>query len=150
MTASLFGVTNLLVTMSESKDAPAFFAKKIKKMKDLPLPSLGLATVGLILSIVTALLLPGKIYEYITTAAGILILYNWGFIILSAFKLLEVKMKDKVLGGIGLLLLAAAITGTLAEKEIRPGFFASLALVAIIAFVTMRVTKKRKKSEESA
>ena len=55
----------------------------------MPLPSLGLATVGLILSIVTALLLPGKIYEYITTAAGILILYNWGFIILSAFKLLK-------------------------------------------------------------
>ena len=147
MTASLFGVTNLLVTMSDSKDAPAFFAKKIKKMKDLPLPSLGLATVGLILSIVTALLLPGKIYEYITTAAGILILYNWGFIILSAFKLLQDQMMGKVLGAIGLLLLLAAISGTIVEKEIRPGFFASLALVAIIAFVTMKVTKKRKAAE---
>jgi len=148
MTASLFGVTNLLVTMSDSKDAPAFFAKKVKKMRNLPLPSLGLATVGLILSIVTALLLPGKIYEYITTAAGILILYNWGFIILSAFKLLEMKMLDKVLGAVGLLLLTAAVTGTLAEKDIRPGFFASLALVAIIALVTIKVTKKKGKKHK--
>lgn len=144
MTASLFSVTNLLVTMSDSGDAPAFFAKKIKKMKNLPLPSLGLATAGLILSIVTALLLPGKIYEYITTAAGILILYNWIFIILSAFKLLKM---NKLLGIIGLLLLVAAVTGTLAEKEIMPGFFASLALVAIIAGVTVKVTKKKKFSE---
>lgn len=150
MTASLFGVTNLLVTMSDSKDAPAFFSKKIKKMKNLPLPSLGLATIGLILSIVTALLLPGKIYEYITTAAGILILYNWGFIILSSFRLLKEKMIDKVFGVIGLLLLVAAISGTVVEKEIRPGFFASLALVAIIAFVTMKVTKKRKASESES
>lgn len=141
MTASLFSVTNLLVTMSDSGDAPAFFAKKIKKMKNLPLPSLGLATAGLILSIVTALLLPSKIYEYITTAAGILILYNWIFIILSAFKLLKT---NKLLGIIGLLLLVAAVTGTLAEKEIMPGFFASLALVAIIAGVTVKVTKKKK------
>ncbi len=147
MTASLFGVTNLLVTMSESHDAPAFFAKKIKKMKDLPLPSLGLATSGLILSIVTALLLPGKIYEYITTAAGILILYNWGFIILSSFKLLKDKMMEKVFGAAGLLLLAAAISGTVVEKETRPGFFASLALVAVIAFLTMKVMKKRKAKE---
>ena len=149
MTASLFGVTNLLVTMSDSKDAPAFFAKKVKKMKDLPLPSLGLATAGLILSIVTALLLPGKIYEYITTAAGILLLYNWAFIILSAFKLLEVKITEKVFGVIGILLLVAAVSGTVVEKEIRPGFFASLVLVAIIAYITMKVTKKRQRTDKS-
>lgn len=146
MTASLFAVTHLLVTMSDNGDAPVAFAKKMKKMKNLPLASLGLATAGLILSIVTALLLPDKIYEYITTAAGILLLYNWGFIILSSFKLLTEKTLDKILGSIGLLLLAAAVTGTLAEKEIMPGFFTSLALVAIIAIVTVKVTKKRKKA----
>lgn len=145
MTASLFAVTNLLVTMSDSGDAPPVFAKKVKKLKNLPLLSLGLATAGLILSIVTALLLPGKIYEYITTAAGILILYNWGFIILSSFKLLKENMMDKVFGVVGLLLLVAAISGTVVEKEIRPGFFASLALVAIIAYVTAKAAKKMEK-----
>ena len=75
----------------------ALFAKKLKKFKELPLPSLGLATIGLIASIVTALLLPGKIYEYITTAAGILILFNWSFIIISALRILENKIWGKIL-----------------------------------------------------
>ena len=79
MTASLYGVTNLLVTLANDGDAPSFFAKKIKKFKRLPLPSLGLASFGLLASIITALLLPGKIYEYITTAAGILIIIQLVF-----------------------------------------------------------------------
>ncbi|CEG27413.1 amino acid permease [Bacillus sp. B-jedd] len=136
MTASLFGVTTLLVTLSESKDAPAFFAKKMK-WKDVPLPSLSLATVGLLASIITALLLPGKIYEYITTAAGILILFNWAFIVMSALKILEMKAGGKILAFIGIVLLAAAATGTLFESTIRFGFFASIGFVAIIFLVTL-------------
>ncbi|RHW42161.1 amino acid permease [Neobacillus notoginsengisoli] len=136
MTASLFGVTTLLVTLSESKDAPALFAKKIK-WKSVPLPSLGLATAGLIASIITALLLPGKIYEYITTAAGILILFNWSFIIMSSFKILEIKRGGKALGFIGIALLAAAVSGTILESNIRFGFFVSIGFVAVIALVTL-------------
>ena len=78
---SIFWVTTLLVTLADGGDAPALFAKKLKKFKELPLPSLGLAIIGLIASIVMALLLPGKIYEYITTAAGILILLIKCFVI---------------------------------------------------------------------
>lgn len=147
MTASLFGVTTLLVTLSKSKDAPAIFAKKIK-WKQVPLPSLGLATIGLLASIITALLLPGKIYEYITTAAGILILFNWGFIILSALRILETGKGGKTLAFLGLLLLFAAASGTLAESEIRYGFFVSIGFVLIIGMVTLimhfKVWKKQK------
>ncbi|WP_053366733.1 amino acid permease [Bacillus sp. FJAT-27245] len=147
MTASLFGVTTLLVTLSESKDAPAFFAKKIK-WKHVPLPSLGLATIGLLASIITALLLPGTIYEYITTAAGILILFNWGFIILSGLRILKTGKGGKVLAFLGLLLLLAAASGTLAESEIRYGFFVSIGFVLIIGIATLimhfKVWKKQK------
>lgn len=142
MTASLFGVTTLLVTLAEGGDAPKLFSKKIKKWKDLPLPSLGLATIGLLASIITALLLPGKIYEYITTAAGILILFNWAFIIISAFKILEVKIPSKLLAVVGLLLLAAAISGTLMEDNIRFGFFVSIGFVVIIGIVAFIMQKK--------
>ena len=137
MTASLFGVTTLLVTLAESGDAPALFSKKLKKFKELPIHSLGLATIGLIASIITALLLPGKIYEYITTAAGILILFNWAFIILSALRILEIKMGVKMLAYLGLALILAAVSGTLMEKSIRMGFFVSLLFVVIIGLVTM-------------
>ncbi|OXT15474.1 amino acid permease [Bacillus sp. OG2] len=142
MTASLFGVTNLLVTLAKDGDAPAFFGKKIKKMKDLPLPSLGLASVGLLLSIITALLLPGKIYEYITTAAGILLLYNWFFIVISSFKLLKAKIWSKLMGSAALLLILAAVSGTLLEKNIRPGFFVSLGIIALIAIAVLIMKKK--------
>lgn len=145
MTASLFGVTNLLVTLAEDGDAPSFFSKKLKKFKNLPLPSLGLAAVGLLASIITALVLPGKIYEYITTAAGILILYNWFFIIISAFRVLKYTIWKKLFSSIGLVLIIAAITGTLFEKEIRPGFYVSILFVAIILIVCFFMRKHWKK-----
>jgi L-asparagine transporter-like permease len=142
MTASLFGVTTLLVTLAESGDAPALFTKKLEKWKCLPLPSLGLATIGLVASIITALLLPGKIYEYITTAAGILILFNWAFIILSALRILEVKIGGKIVGFIGIALILAAISGTFMDKNIRFGFFVSLLFVGIIGIVAVVMQKK--------
>jgi L-asparagine transporter-like permease len=148
MTASLFGVTNLLVTLAKDGDAPSFFSKKIKKFKDLPLPSLGLAAVGLLASIITALVLPEKIYEYITTAAGILLLYNWSFIIISSFKILKSKMMSKLFAVFGLLLIAAAVSGTLLEKHILPGFYVSLLLVVLIGIATFIMKKKVWKKEQ--
>ena len=136
MTASLFAVVNLLVTMAKDGDAPKLFTKKLKRFKKLPLPSLVLAAAGLSASIVTALLLPGKIYEYITTAAGIMQMFNWSFIIVSAYKVLKIKRRDMMLGGFGLVLLLGAVSGTVLEKSIRPGFFVSLILAALIAVVT--------------
>ncbi|WP_191565408.1 amino acid permease [Metabacillus idriensis] len=148
MTASLFGVTNLLVTLAEDGDAPSLFSKKSKRFKQLPVPSLGLAALGLVASIITALLLPGKIYEYITTSAGILLLYNWFFIIISSFKNLQNTIWNKILSIIGLALILAAIGGTLLEKAIRPGFYVSLLFVLIICLVCLRM-KKYWKNEKS-
>ncbi len=147
MTASLFGVTTLLVTLAEDGDAPSFFAKKLKKFNKLPLLSLGLGAVGLLASVVTALLVPGKIYEYITTAAGILLLYNWSFIIISSLRILESKAWGKFISYFGLLLILAAVSGTILEKSIRFGFFVSLlfvAVIAVVAFITKRKSSKTK------
>jgi L-asparagine transporter-like permease len=142
MTASLFGVTTLLVTLADDGDAPKVFSKKLKKWKQLPLPSLGLAVVGLIASIITALLLPGKIYEYITTAAGILILFNWAFIIISSLKILEMKAWGKLAAFTGIALILAAVSGTLMEKSIRMGFFVSIVVVFIIGIIAAVLQKK--------
>jgi L-asparagine transporter-like permease len=142
MTASLFGVTTLLVTLADDGDAPKVFSKKVKKLKQLPLPSLGLAVVGLTASIITALLLPGKIYEYITTAAGILILFNWAFIIISALKLLELKAWGKLISFIGIVLILAAVSGTIMEKSIRMGFFISIIVVLLIGLISIVLQKK--------
>jgi L-asparagine transporter-like permease len=147
MTAALFGVTSLLATLAKEGDAPKVFAKTSKRLKNLPLASLGLAAVGLLASIITALLLPGKIYEYITTAAGILLLYNWLFIIISSLRLLQNSAWNKILSFIGLLLIVAAISGTLFEKTIRPGFFVSIGFIFIIGIAAILMKKVWKKSE---
>jgi L-asparagine transporter-like permease len=147
MTASLYGVTNLLVTLAKDGDAPSLFTKKVKKFKSLPVPSLGLAACGLLASVITALILPGKIYEYITTAAGILLLYNWFFIIISSFRILTFTLWNKILAFIGMALILAAISGTLLEKAIRPGFYVSLLFVAIICIVCLKMKKIWKKSK---
>jgi L-asparagine transporter-like permease len=145
MTASLFGVTTLLVTLAEDGDAPSFFSLKLKKFKNLPLPSLGLGAVGLLASVITSLLVPGKIYEYITTAAGILLLYNWSFIILSSIRILNNNALGKIQSYAGLFLLLAAVSGTILEKDIRLGFFVSLAFVAVIAIVAFFLKRSPQK-----
>jgi len=146
MTAALYGVTNLLVTLADDNDAPSLFARKLK-FKQLPLPSLGLATIGLLASIITAMLLPGKIYEYITTAAGILLLYNWLVIIISSMKILKLNLLNKIYAFVGIFLVGAAISGTLFEKEIRPGFFVSLLFVTIILLVAFLIRKRWRKQD---
>jgi L-asparagine transporter-like permease len=144
MTAALFGVTTLLVSLAKDGDAPEFFTKKIK-FKDLPLPSIALGAAGLAASVIAALLLPGKIFEYITTAAGLLLLYNWFFIILSALRILNEKIWNKILSFVGLGLILAAVSGTLLDKTVRFGFFISLLFVGIIAVMAIFMNRKWKK-----
>jgi L-asparagine transporter-like permease len=74
-------------------------------------------------------------------------MYNWCFIILSALKILKLKAWDKTLSIIGLILLLAAVSGTIFEKSIRLGFFISLIFVAIIALVTFIMTRVWKKAK---
>lgn len=94
-----------------------------------------------------ALLLPGKVYEYITTAAGLMILYNWAFILLSSAKLLKPSILSGVKRWSGLVLILAAVSGTLFHKLSRPGFYISLLIVALIALSDWIVQHYRSKHE---
>ncbi|RFU60874.1 amino acid permease [Peribacillus glennii] len=145
MVASLFAVTNILATLSENGDAPIFFSKKTKFK--VSVPSLGVTAGGLAVSIVLSLLLPDKIYEHITTAAGLMLLYTWMFILFSFNKLMKLKSWDKFKRWIGLLFILLAISGTLLEKSSRPGFFISLGFLSAIAIATLIMRRKWKTNE---
>ncbi|MEY8752701.1 amino acid permease [Alkalicoccobacillus gibsonii] len=145
MTASLFGVSTLLVSMAKKKHAPKLFEKKVK-FHDLPIASLGLAVVGLILAVVAALVLPGKLFEYITTAAGILILFNWICILLSNMKIIKQHIGWKIVNVVGILLMLLAIAGILLEDTGRPGFY--LSLFFVVAITIAAFIFERKKREE--
>lgn len=134
MVASLYGVTSVLVTLAEEGDAPALFSKTGKLT--VPLPTLILTMVGVTASIVAALVMPNRIYEYITTAAGLMLLYNWIFILASSRKILKLTIKDKIKYSIGAILILMAVSGTLFHDTSRPGFFISLIFVGLIGVVT--------------
>ncbi|MGG0815606.1 amino acid permease [Paenibacillus alvei] len=137
MTASLFAVTSMIVTLASDGDAPAFFAKTRKKEERKTWAAIGLTATGLAGSVLFALLMPESIYEYITTAAGMMLLYNWLFILLTSGRLLRLNGWGKAKRYIGMALVVLALSGTLFHKISRPGFFISLGFVAVIGCVTL-------------
>lgn len=144
MAASLFAITSILVTMAEEHDAPSIFAKK--GLRDIPFLALALTSSGLGVSILMSFLMPDRIYEYITTAAGLLLLYNWLLVLNSAPKLLRLTSFDHFKRICGMALIALGISGTLLEKTSRPGLFISLIFVGIIVFVGIILHFLRKKA----
>lgn len=147
MAASLFAVTSMIVTLSEDGDAPKIFSKK-GKLKVPPL-ALTLTIGGLITSVVLALVMPDSVYEYITTAAGLMLLYNWFFILVSFPRLIKATGFDHVKRFIGMGLILLAISGTLFQKSSRPGFFVSIVFVGgiIAVLLIMNLVKKRKEGK---
>ncbi len=85
-------------------------------------PALGLTFAGLVLSIILSLVLPKNIYEHMTTAAGLMLLYTWLFILFSSKKLTDPEGMGKTQIYLAMVLIAAAVSGTLFEKSSRPGF----------------------------
>ncbi|WP_281885743.1 amino acid permease [Paenibacillus sp. YYML68] len=149
MVASLFAVTTILVSLAEERDAPPFFAKTTKK-KEKPLRAIAFTAGGLGLSVLMALLLPDNLYEFVTTAAGLMLLYNWMFILLSSGRLLEASTFGKVKRYTGILLLALAISGTLLHETTRPGFFISLLFVVVVGIVTLVMQRVWRKHGDAA
>lgn len=151
LSASLFAVTSMLVTLAEDGDAPLFFAKK--GMLKVPVYALFLTIAGLVTSIFLALLMPGTIYEYITTAAGLMLLYNWLFVLVSVNKLITLNWWEQIKRWTGMVLILLAVSGTFFQDSIRPGFFVSIGFVALVGIVCIIIhfsMKKRKKQLEGS
>jgi L-asparagine transporter-like permease len=148
MCASLFAVTSMIVTLAKDGDAPQILAKK-GKLK-VPHFALGLTILGLISSIILALAMPDRIYEYLTTAAGLMLIYNWLFLLFSYKKVIKLTNFDQIKRYGGILLILTAVSGTLFEKTSRPGFFISLMFIAVIGLILIlkNALDKRKKKKE--
>lgn len=140
MVAALYAVITMLTTLAEDKDAPAFLAKK-GKLK-VPLYAFLFTACGLVISVIIALLLPEKIFEYITTAAGLMLLYNWLFILFTHSKLVKLSGWGRIKNILGMILIGIAVSGTLGDKTSRTGFFVSLLFLVMIGVMTMIMRKK--------
>ncbi|TMW72916.1 amino acid permease [Alteribacter natronophilus] len=146
MVASMFAVVRILTVLAQDGDAPAFLGKKIHNKTALP--AISFMAAWLVVSVIFSVLMPGKIYEYFTTAAGIMLLYNWIFILASWGRLLELTGGEQAKRVLGFILVALVVTGTLFSPISRPGFFISLAFVGLVAIVTLMMRKHWNKPKD--
>ncbi|PKU52815.1 amino acid permease [Lysinibacillus fusiformis] len=142
MVASLYAVITILTTLAEDHDAPAILAKK-GKMK-IPFPAFLFLTSGLVITIVIGFLMPEKIFEYLITAAGLMLIYNWLFILITYRKLMELSRWEQIKNSLGMLLIAVTVSGTLGEKTSRLGFCVGLLFIVLIGVATWIVVKRQK------
>ncbi|MGE7113443.1 amino acid permease [Lysinibacillus sp. NPDC047702] len=142
MVASLYAVITILVTLAEDHDAPKILAKKGKRK--VPFPAFLFLAGGLVITIVIGFLMPEKIFEYMVTAAGLMLIYNWLFILVTYMKLMELSKWEHVKNSMGMLLIAITVSGTLGEKTSRLGFFVSLLFMVLIGIATWIVVKRQK------
>ncbi|SEN59275.1 L-asparagine transporter [Mesobacillus persicus] len=150
MCASLFAVTSMIVTLSKDGDAPKVLAKE-GKLK-VPHFALGLTTLGLISSIILSFAMPERIYEYLTTAAGLMLIYNWLFLLFSFKHIIELTTFDQVKRFTAIALILIAVSGTLFDHMARPGFFISLGFIGLIAAILLLRNKlggKKKKKKNT-
>ncbi|MGG5252302.1 amino acid permease [Neobacillus sp. SM06] len=138
MVGALFSVTNILISLAEDGAAPKTLAGK--NSKGVPVKSLFLTGIALAVFLVFAFILPGSIYESITTAAGVMLILNWTIILSSQIKLrphYQQKATFKMIGypltsylGIGFILVA--VSGGLLHATQRMGVLISLAFIGMI------------------
>lgn len=148
MCASLFAVTSMIVTLSKDGDAPKVLS--IEGKLKVPHFALGLTTLGLIASIILALAMPDRIYEYLTTAAGLMLIYNWLFLLFSYKRIIKLTSFEQIKRLTGISLILIAISGAVFDSQSRPGFFISLlyiALIGAVLFIRSTMAKRKKKKE---
>ncbi|CAN7685298.1 amino acid permease [Paenibacillus sp. LjRoot153] len=146
LVASLYGVSTMLVALAEGGDAPPWLADR-KGKKQLPLYALGVNTMGLCVSIVLALVMPSHIFEHMTTAGGLVLLYTWLLIVASYLKQLRPNLSGQLKSWTAILLIMAAATGPLLEISGRPGFWTSLLIVMVIVIITLWMKHKSARRE---
>jgi len=71
-----------------------------------------------------------------------MLIYNWLFILVTYWKLMELTKWGHVKNGMGMLLIAVTVSGTLGEKTSRLGFYVSLLFIVLISVATWIVVKR--------
>lgn len=144
MVGALFSVTNILLSLAEDGDAPKFFAEKNRK--GTPIKALLLTGLGLSAFLVFSYILPGTIYEYVTTAAGVMLILNWIIILSSQIKLRKQQQyQDRFqMAGypgtsyLGIALILLTVSGGLLHPTQRIGVVISLGFIVLI-FISYRI-----------
>lgn len=154
MVGALFSVTNIMISLAEDGNAPKAIAKKNER--GISYKALLLTGFAVLASLTLSFVLPGKIYEYITTAAGVMMILNWTTILSSQIKLRKENKNNKhfkmfgypYTSIAGIILILMGISGGMLRATQRMGVFISLGLIAIIFLSYFLSVKRRGFSHE--
>ncbi|MDR7073125.1 amino acid permease [Fictibacillus barbaricus] len=138
MVGALFSITSIMISLAKDGDAPSRLKKKNKK--GVAVGALLLSGAGLGVTVILSFFLPDTVYEYMTTAAGIMLILNW-MIILSSHIKKKKQLDDEsdtsyfstpFASYIGIFLILFSIGGALLHHNQRVGFYISIGFVAVI------------------
>lgn len=154
---ALFAITNVLLSLAKDHEAPQIVIRKNKR--GINVIALLLGTSGLLITILLSLILPDTIYEYLTTAGGVLLIANWIIILAAQIKnrknyLLHSNAEGKSFkmlfapysSYLGIVLIIIALVGAGFNPIQRIGLFVSIGIVAIISlsYIKIRISIKNK------
>ncbi|MFC7395266.1 amino acid permease [Scopulibacillus cellulosilyticus] len=141
MVGALYSITNILVSLAKDHDAPEILGKTNKR--GVPIAGLVLTACILAVIIVLSYFLPKSVYEYLTTAASVMLLFNWMAINLSEWKNRKSYHGDKFKmplhpfsNIITLMIIVFAIVGGLFTAKERIGVLVAIGIIVIITIVS--------------
>ncbi len=152
MVGAFYSITNILVSLAKDHAAPSIISHRSRK--GVPIYALLFTIVVLTITILLAYLLPKSVYEYLTTAAGVMLLLNWIIIIIS-----ELRNRKTYTSGnhfkmplhpysnfltIGLILLA--IAGALFQSKELIGVIVAICIVLIVSIIYWLTRRFRKET----
>ncbi len=150
MVGALFSISRVMVSLAKDGDAPKILQKK--NNRGVALPALLLTAIGLAISILFSYLLPGTMYEYVTTSAGVMLILNWVIILASQIKLHPTYVDNqgtfKAFGSpytsyIGIVIILLAISGAIVHMNQRIGMFISLGMILVIFIFSKFISKEK-------
>lgn len=138
MVGALFSITTVLLSLSNDGDAPKIFERKASN--DVPIYALAMSGAALSATVFLSFLLPKTVYEYLTSAAGVMLLLVWILILLSQVKLRphhadqhHFKVPFHPYSSyFGMLIIVFAISGAFLQTKERIGIYVAAAIVAAI------------------
>lgn len=138
MVGALFSITSVMVSLAGDGDAPDVFTKRSNG--DVPVYALMLSAAGLVITVVLSFLLPKSVYEYLTAAAGVMLLLNWVWILLSQIKNRPHYKENTHFklplypysSYLGIFLVAFAISGAFFKTKELIGLIIAVCIVAVI------------------
>ncbi|MBN8209052.1 amino acid permease [Bacillus sp. NTK071] len=153
MVGALFSITKVMVSLSRAGDAPK--GLKVHTKRGVATRALAVNAVALSFMIVISYVLPDQVYEYLTTAAGIMLILNWVVILASQIKnrrhYAEAPTKKtyfKMMGApftsyLGIALIVTAIAGAAFQESERVGLLISAGVIGAIFLSYLFVRKKQ-------